>query len=80
MELAERMAMTKVGQVTWADPRLEKKCTDCKHAVQVYKVQYLTHICELVKVVSGKKGKPYDAKRAVACSKFESVDIPTGGS
>lgn len=75
MELSERMAKTAAGQVTWARPELGKRCEQCKHvALAAMQKQFKTHVCQLVKVVSGKNGVPYDGKRAIACSKFEAVD------
>lgn len=67
MELAERMRKTVLGQVTWADPDIGKKCWECKN--------YKRGICTLVRVVSGKTGVKYDGKRAIACSKFAGVDV-----
>lgn len=68
MELRERMTKTVAGQVTWASPELGKKCVECKH---------YDNACLKVKVVSGIKGKPYDGKRAIACSVFEALDTET---
>jgi hypothetical protein len=65
MELRERMVRTTAGQVTWASPELGKKCIECRH---------FDGACLKVKVVSGLKGKPYDGKKAIACSVFEGLD------
>lgn len=79
MELNERMAWTTEGQVTWADPELGKKCFQCVHADHKWPSakNRKTHICTLVKLVSGRTGAPYDGKRAIACSKFAEVDKTT---
>lgn len=79
MDLRERMANTKEGQVTWANPDLGKKCSECAHADNKWPSapNRKTHICKLVRVVSGKVGVPYDGNRAIACSKFAEVDTPT---
>lgn len=78
MELAERMQKTVPGQVTWANPDLGKKCLDCAHLTPAPKTKGRPmHICTLVRVVSGSKGVPYDAERAIACSKFAAVDNST---
>ena len=76
MELSERMARTVEGQVTWASPELEKKCFECGHADHKWPSanNRKTHVCKLVKLVSGKTGIPYDGNRAIACSKFSRVD------
>ena len=73
MELRERMVLTKEGQVTWADPSIGKKCVECSHCIKKFD-KGVTHICDLVKLHTGKAGKPYDALRAIACSKFAPVD------
>jgi len=73
VELAERMQKTEPGQVTWASPDLGKKCVECRHIARVHK----GYVCKLVRVVSGKIGVPYDASRAIACSKFEGIDTET---
>jgi len=78
MELTERMQKTVPGQVTWANPDLGKKCLDCAHLTPAPQTKGKPmHICALVGVVSGKKGIPYDAVRAIACSKFAAVDTST---
>lgn len=80
MELAERMQKTKLGQATWANPDLGKTCLDCAHLSPAPKPKgHATHICTLVRVVSGIKGVPYDAARSIACSKFAVVDKTTNG-
>lgn len=78
MELTERMQKTILGQVTWANPDLGKKCIDCAYIARAVKIKdKKTHVCTLVLAVSGIKGVPYDAKRAIACSKFAEVDTST---
>jgi len=78
MELTERMQKTVPGQVTWANPDLGRKCLDCAHLTPAPQTKGKPmHICALVRVVSGKKGIPYDAVRAIACSKFAAVDTST---
>lgn len=76
MELSERMILTKLGQVTWANPETGKKCVECRHAIRKFD-HGKTHVCGLVKAVSGRAGVPYDAINAIACSKFAEVDTPT---
>ena len=76
MELHERMVLTKEGQVTWANPELGKKCYECAHSARHPK-DSSKHECKLVKLITKRTGKPYDAYRAIACSKFEVVDKPT---
>ena len=78
MERAERMQKTVPGQVTWANPDLGKKCLDCAHITPAPQTKGRPmHICTLVRLVSGSKGVPYDAVRAIACSKFAAVDTST---
>jgi hypothetical protein len=75
MELQQRINMTAQGQVTWANPEIGKKCIECANIADAPRPsQRKKHICELVRVVSGKKGVPYDATIAVACSKFQDID------
>jgi hypothetical protein len=75
MELQQRINMTAQGQATWANPEIGKKCIECAHIANAPRPsQRKKHICELVRVVSGKKGVPYDAIIAVACSKFQDID------
>lgn len=78
MELVERMQKTVEGQVTWASPELGKKCIDCIHASVLSRPSgHRRHVCKLVRIVSGKAGVPFDAQRAIACSKFSDVvDAP----
>ncbi len=76
MELRERMELTKDGQVTWANPDIGHNCLACVHCVRHHKDMRL-YECLLVKVHTGKSGKPYDARKAIACSKFSAVDTPT---
>ena len=67
--------MTAQGQVTWANPKIGKKCIECAHITGAPRPsQRRKHIYGLVRVVSGKKGVPYDAEFAVACSKFQDID------
>jgi hypothetical protein len=75
MKLQQRINMTVQGQVTWANPEIGRKCIECAHITDAPKPsQRKKHICELVRVVSGKKGFPYDAEFSVACSKFQDID------
>ena len=73
MELSERMQKTVPGQVTWANPELGKKCSDCKWRVK-HKRPKLSHgfkdQCELVFVRSGRQGEPFNAEKTIACSLF----------
>ena len=77
MELNERMALTVEGQVTWADPAKNAKCITCKNVGKHPKPKLQReHICQLVFVFTRKKGLPFDAKRAVGCSKYEQRELP----
>lgn len=71
MELSERMLLTVAGQVTWASPEIGKKCVDCRQYDQS------DMICKKVKLVCRTKGKPFDGRRAIACSVFEALDTKT---
>ena len=74
MDLFERMQKTVSGQVTWANPELGKKCSECKWCVRHPKPKMAPRLedqCQLVFVHTKKRGVPFDAKRAIACSKFE---------
>ncbi len=68
MELRERMIRTKPGQVTWANPEINKTCAQCGHFGQK------TKICGKVRLVTGVKGQPFDGGKAIACSVFEALD------
>lgn len=72
--LEHRMAITKAGQVTWANPALAKRCTDCVHfAGQKGKPDM--GVCRLVKIHRGPKSKQkattFHGASAWACSMFE---------
>ncbi|UOF80355.1 hypothetical protein [Caudoviricetes sp.] len=74
MELKDRMLRTVAGQVTWADPELGKKCIDCKWCVRHTKPKLAPRMedqCKLVFVHTKRHGVPFNAKLAIACSKFE---------
>ena len=68
------MAKTVVGQVTWADPSLNKtcdQCSQCQRHPKPPKNGGLKDQCALVKVHSGVEGAPFMARKAIACSKFK---------
>nr|DAL11083.1 MAG TPA_asm: Kruppel-like factor 3 ZINC FINGER, KRUPPEL-LIKE, TRANSCRIPTION [Bacteriophage sp.] len=72
MDLAERMSLTKEGQVTWADPEIGQKCSACRHVQRHAKPKpFRPDQCALVFTHSRRHGVPFDAKKAIACSKFE---------
>lgn len=75
MELSERMQKTVQGQVTWASPELGKTCAQCKWRVRHPKPKLaplMEDQCQLVFVHTKRRGVPFNASRAIACSKFES--------
>lgn len=78
MDLRDRMELTKDGQVTWANPDIGHNCLACVHCVRHPKESRL-YECKLVKSHTGKVGKPYDARNAIACSKFSVIDNATSG-
>lgn len=69
MQLQERMSMTVIGQVTWANPEMNAKCSECDH-YQIDPIKRDRGVCALVKAFTKKKGKLYKGENAVACSKF----------
>jgi hypothetical protein len=72
MELEERMKLTTTGQVTWADPEKGMKCSACKHIKRHPKPRpFRPDQCGLVWAHMHRQGEPLDAKKAIACSKFE---------
>lgn len=72
MDLKERMFLTVSGQVTWADPSLKKNCWDCKHVQRHPKSRgFKRHQCQLVRAHTGRDGQPFNAEKAISCSKFE---------
>jgi hypothetical protein len=62
--------MTKLGQVTWANPEMKAKCKDCRHFKHDPNKPLLGK-CALVKAHTKKAGVSFDGKIAIACSKFE---------
>jgi len=70
MELQERINMTKLGQVTWANPEMKAKCESCRHFKKDPNKPLLGK-CALVKAHTKKVGASFDGKVAIACSKFE---------
>jgi hypothetical protein len=67
------MARTVAGQVTWADPDKGMKCIACAHCGRhpsPPKDGPKKHQCSLVFVHTQKKGVPFDANSAIACSMF----------
>lgn len=73
--LNARIAATKVGQCTWANPSSGKKCASCAHYAdgQVSKGKHEGHgRCGLVKVHSRKTGALFDGVTAWACTLFTS--------
>jgi hypothetical protein len=72
VELQDRMRMTVDGQVTWADPSKEAKCSSCRHIGKHKKPKlFKEDQCKLVFLISRQHGVPFDAKKAIACSKYE---------
>ena len=75
-DLSKRIEITKYGQVTWAQPSLNQRCTRCRHfangGVTKGEKQGFGR-CHLVKVFGEKKkqGELFDGATAIACSKFE---------
>ena len=73
-DLAERMSKTVKGQLTWADLDRKEKCLSCKHIGRHPKPKLnADYVCTLVKVHTGRVGEPFNAARAIACSKFEAL-------
>lgn len=72
MDLQQRMTMTVEGQATWADPEKGAKCSSCRHVGRHQKPRpFKPDQCRLVFLVSRRHGVPFDAKKAIACSKYE---------
>lgn len=74
-DMAQRMAMTRCGQVTWARPDLGRECVSCVHLAdrQNNKVKGVTlemGRCALVKFHTRKEGVQFKVKGAVACSQY----------
>jgi|GEM_PF-1813408 len=73
MDLQDRMSKTVMGQATWADPDKGMKCVSCKHCGRhpaPPKEGPKKYQCAMVFVHTKKKGVPFDAKSAIACSLF----------
>ncbi len=72
MDLQQRMAMTVEGQATWADPERGQKCSSCRHIQRHQKPKpFRPDQCKLVFLLTRRHGVPLDAKKAIACSKYE---------
>lgn len=74
MELQKRMAMTKPGQVTWADPERNggARCDACAHFARLAKVNKKGNgICRLVEAHMKRPGLPFYGDQAIGCCKFE---------
>lgn len=72
MDVQEGMNLTVIGQVTWADPEKGMKCSACRFAKLHPKPKpHKPNQCSLVMVHMRRAGEPFDAKTAIACSKFE---------
>lgn len=71
--LAARIAITKVGQVTWANPALGQKCETCRHLGNIRQKRDGTKvaICTLVKAHTRKVGKEFEVETATACSMWK---------
>lgn len=69
--LAERMAATLPGQITWADLSSQKRCASCRFfAAQKGKPDGR---CALVKAHTKKPGVIFNGSLARACTKFEGL-------
>jgi hypothetical protein len=72
VELAERMALTVEGQATWANPDMAAKCISCRHIQRHVKPRpFKPDQCKLVWLLTRRQGVPFDARKAIACSKYE---------
>jgi hypothetical protein len=65
--LAERMAVTKEGQVTWVDLLRFERCHQCRY---FGKTKGEKGRCALVKAHTRKQGKEF-IRQARVCSKYE---------
>jgi len=71
-DLATRMQKTVPGQITWAEPEICRKCSDCKHCIPHPKPKIRRpDQCKLVKAMTRRVGEPFDGKKAIACPKLE---------
>lgn len=73
--LEQRMARTAPGQLTWAEPKLNATCFDCKHFTtnedEVHRsLPDGKGICKACYVHGQKKPKPYRGA-AIACPQLE---------
>jgi hypothetical protein len=73
MQLEDRMKLTVPGQVTWADPSKNAKCLTCDHVSRLpVKEKTGTHVCQLTKAHTRKRGIAFTAGNAIACSMYAS--------
>lgn len=70
--LETRMAMTVVGQVTWAEPEVGEKCASCAYwgLKKVRKDGVKLGVCAMVRVYSKLNMVPFVGEAAIACPKF----------
>lgn len=68
--LAERMQVTKPGQATWAEPMMNRNCTNCEHFREHHSGKEFTGTCALYQRRT-KHRKTFDGSRAKACMDWE---------
>jgi hypothetical protein len=71
--LDQRMRLTRPGQVTWAQPALGRKCTDCQHYCFSGDDPAAGGICALVRTISRRHGPFFQGAEAWACSMFQEL-------
>lgn len=70
-DLEERMRLTVLGQVTWAEPEKEARCAACAYwAQKSVRNGVEMGFCNLVKAHSRMKQHLFAGQEAIACSQF----------
>lgn len=82
-ELAQRMALATVGQVTWPELGTKRRCNCCAHfdrsGVTRPRVIKGFGVCALVERHVGRSGVQFIGTRAQACRYWEAAPRKKGG-
>lgn len=73
MDIAERLARTRPGQLSTVRPDLGNYCTQCRHLGPIREKKNAGNVarCSLVKAHTKKDGVEFLVDSAIACIKFE---------
>lgn len=71
--LPERMKLHVLGQITWPEPKLGRRCNECRHFLNSALKTEGKGRCDLVRAHGGKGalGVGFTGKKAIACPQFD---------